>query len=106
MARYGVRDPTVSNHRSTGASPAVALSLLAKQVFDVVGSQVEQREDIHLLTPLGIDPYNDGGTLFKEACTNLAFSAAILVIRRHEILPLLRQLVTDPRVARCLRVLA
>ena len=53
----------------------------------------------HLLTPLGIDPYHDGGTLFKEACTNLVFSAAILVIRRHEILPLLRRLVTDPRVA-------
>jgi hypothetical protein len=53
----------------------------------------------HLFTPLGIDPYNDGGTLFKEACTNVAFSAAILVMRRHEILPLLRRLVTDPRLA-------
>ena len=56
----------------------------------------------HLLTPLGVDPYHDGGTLFKEACTNLVFAIAILVIRRREILPLLRRLVTDPRFARCL----
>jgi hypothetical protein len=53
----------------------------------------------HLLTSLGMHPYRDGGTLFKEACTNLVFSTAILVIRRHEILPLLRRLVIDPRVA-------
>jgi hypothetical protein len=60
----------------------------------------------HLFTPLGIDPYNDGGTLFKEACTNLVFSAAILAIRRREILPLLRRLVTDPRFVRFLHASA
>ena len=53
----------------------------------------------HLASPLGVDPYHDGGVLFREACTNFVFSIAILAIRRHEILPLLRRLVTDPRVA-------
>ena len=23
----------------------------------------------HLVSPLGVDPYGDGGALFKEACT-------------------------------------
>jgi hypothetical protein len=55
---------------------------------------------LHLFTALGVDPYNDGGTLFKEACANLVFSAAILIIRRHEILPLLKHLLTDPRFVR------
>ena len=47
---------------------------------------------LHLFTALGVDPYNDGGTLFKEACTNLVFAAIILFLRRDEILPLLRRL--------------
>ena len=55
---------------------------------------------LHLFTPLGVDPYNDGGTLFKEAIANLVLSAAILVIRRHEILPLARLFLSDPRLAR------
>lgn len=54
---------------------------------------------LHLGTPLGVDPYHDGGVLFREACANLVFAAAILAIRRHEILPLLRRLLTDPRLA-------
>ena len=57
----------------------------------------------HLFTALGVDPYHDGGTLFKEACTNLVFAAAILVLRRDEILPLLRGLVTDARFMRIAR---
>ncbi|MCB9960142.1 MAG: DoxX family protein [Rhodospirillaceae bacterium] len=55
---------------------------------------------LHVFTPLGIDPYNDGGTLFKEACTVWVFSLIILAIRRHEILPLLRRILVDPRFAR------
>ena len=57
---------------------------------------------LHLFTALGVDPYNDGGTLFKEACTNLVFAAIILFLRRDEILPLVRRLVTDPRAVRSL----
>ena len=88
----------------TGGVEAVASLLLFIPGLQVAGAAVAFGTmagaiSFHLLTPLGIDPYHDGGTLFKEACTNLVFSAAILAIRRHEILPLLRRLVTDPRVA-------
>ena len=88
----------------TGGVEAVASLLLLIPGLQVAGAAVAFATmagaiGFHLLTPLGVDPYHDGGTLFKEACTNLVFSAAILVIRRHEILPLLRRLVTDPRVA-------
>jgi hypothetical protein len=46
-----------------------------------------------------IDP-NPGKIRSKDACTNLVFAAAILVLRRDEILPLLRGLVTDARFMR------
>jgi hypothetical protein len=87
----------------TGGVEAVAALLLFIPGLQVAGAAVAFATmtgaiGFHLFTPLGIDPYNDGGTLFKEACTNVVFSAAILVIRRHEILPLLRRLVTDPRL--------
>jgi hypothetical protein len=89
----------------TGGVEAAAVLLLFIPGLQVAGAAVALATmagaiGFHLLTPLGIDPYNDGGTLFKEACTNLVFSAAILVIRRHEILPLLRSLATDPRFVR------
>ena len=54
---------------------------------------------LHLFTPLGVDPYNDGGVLFQQAVMVLVFSAAIVVIRRREILPLLRRLASDPRLS-------
>lgn len=54
---------------------------------------------LHVFTPLGIDPYNDGGTLFKEAVTVWVFSAAIVAMRWREIVPLVRRIVTDPRLA-------
>ena len=68
----------------------------AALAFATMGSAIL----LHLFTALGVDPYDDGGTLFKEACANLAFSAAILFLRRDEILPLLKRLATDPRLAR------
>jgi hypothetical protein len=88
----------------TGGVEAVASLLLFIPGLQVAGAAVAFATmagaiGFHLLTPLGVDPYHDGGTLFKEACTNLVFAAAILAIRRREILPLLRRLVTDPRVA-------
>jgi uncharacterized membrane protein YphA (DoxX/SURF4 family) len=39
----------------------------------------------HVVSPLGIDPYGDGGVLFTEAVVTLLVSAALLVIHRHEI---------------------
>jgi DoxX-like family len=95
----------------TGGVEAATCLLLVVPGLQVAGAAVAFATmagaiGFHLLTPLGVDPYNDGGTLFKEACTNLVFSAAILAIRRHEILPLLRYLVTDPRFGRFPRVSA
>ncbi|WP_376087753.1 hypothetical protein ACE7GA_14885 [Roseomonas sp. CCTCC AB2023176] len=38
----------------------------------------------HTIGPIGIDPYGDGGTLFKEACFTWAMAALILFIHRRE----------------------
>lgn len=43
----------------------------------------------HIFTPLGIDPYEDGGKLFKEACFTWAVAAAVAFIRREQIIALL-----------------
>src|SRR3982751_5462290 len=45
----------------------------------------------HLFTPLGVDPYGDGGMLFKEACFTWLMAAFILVVHRAEALALLRR---------------
>ena len=42
----------------------------------------------HLASPLGIDPYNDGGVLFKQACSVWVCGAIIVVLRRDELLGL------------------
>ena len=54
----------------------------------------------HTVSPLGIDPYGDGGMLFKEAVFTLAMSALILLLHRHEIPGWLARL---PRVGHRLR---
>lgn len=46
----------------------------------------------HLFTPLGVDPYEDGGQLFKEACFTWLMAAVIVAIRRAELLALARRL--------------
>ena len=45
----------------------------------------------HTIGPIGIDPYGDGGKLFKEACFTWVMAALILVIHRAEALALLRR---------------
>jgi hypothetical protein len=42
----------------------------------------------HVFTPLGIDPYEDGGNLFKEACFTFAMGAVIVVARWNEVMGL------------------
>jgi hypothetical protein len=89
----------------TGGVEAVASLLLLIPGLQVAGAAVAFATMtgaifFHVLTPLGIDPYNDGGKLFTEACTLWVFSLAILFLRRDEILPLLKRLATDPRLAR------
>ena len=61
---------------SAGRVPALA----AAGVLVMLGAV-----SFHTLTPLGIDPNNDGGGLFVAACVNLAFGLALLgVFRRRE----------------------
>lgn len=46
----------------------------------------------HLFTPLGIDPNNDGGGLFMAACVVWATTLALIIIRRNQLLGLVRDL--------------
>ncbi len=46
----------------------------------------------HLVTPLGIDPYEDGGVLFREACLTLVAGLAILWLKRDEAIALATRL--------------
>jgi uncharacterized membrane protein YphA (DoxX/SURF4 family) len=39
----------------------------------------------HLVSPLGIDPYGDGGVLFTEAVFTLFVAAGVLWLHRHEV---------------------
>lgn len=43
----------------------------------------------HTVSPLGIDPYGDGGVLFKEACFTFLMGLLVAWIRRGQILALL-----------------
>jgi len=51
---------------------ALALGVMSGAIF------------FHVVSPLGIDPYHDGGTLFKEACTVWLCAAFILLSYRAE----------------------
>lgn len=51
----------------------------------------------HTVSPLGIDPYGDGGTLFKEACFTWLTAALIVFARREELLALGRRLLRRAR---------
>lgn len=53
----------------------------------------------HVVSPLGIDPYGDGGELFREACTVFVFSLVILAIRREQGVAWLRRLLPSLRPA-------
>lgn len=50
----------------------------------------------HVASPLGIDPYGDGGALFKEACLTWLSAAIILAIYRTELRALLAGLLARP----------
>jgi uncharacterized membrane protein YphA (DoxX/SURF4 family) len=51
---------------------ALALGVMSGAIF------------FHLASPLGIDPYHDGGALFKEACTVWLCAVFILLSYRAE----------------------
>ena len=53
----------------------------------------------HIVTPLGIDPYEDGAKLFQEACFTWTTGAIIALIRREELFALARTALTRLRPA-------
>ncbi|MBL8834415.1 MAG: hypothetical protein JNL71_18640 [Rhodospirillales bacterium] len=57
----------------------------------------------HLATPLGIDPYHDGGVLFAEACLTWLAAAAILWIEREAALSLASRLPVVGHIAQQLQ---
>jgi uncharacterized membrane protein YphA (DoxX/SURF4 family) len=65
--------------RSRVLGAGLALGLMSGAIF------------FHTIGPIGIDPYGDGGGLFKEALFTWAMAALILAIHRAEVLALLHQ---------------
>jgi hypothetical protein len=53
----------------------------------------------HLATPLGIDPYEDGGKLFTEACLVWLAGLGIVWLRRREAIEIVRRLPVVNRYA-------
>ena len=58
---------------------AMALGIMSGAIF------------FHVVSPLGIDPYNDGAALFKEACEVWLCAAFILAVRREDAVALVRR---------------
>jgi hypothetical protein len=67
----------VINQPSRMYGAALALGVMSGAIF------------FHLASPLGVDPYHDGGVLFKQACGVWACAAFILFAHRAEVAALL-----------------
>lgn len=63
--------------RTQGIGGLFAAGIMAGAIF------------FHTVSPLGIDPYGDGGVLFKEACFTFLMGLLVAWIRRNQILALL-----------------
>src|SRR5713101_7621199 len=77
----------------TGSMELVASILLVIPATQVVGAAlslgiITGAIFFHLASPLGVDPYGDGGVLFKQACAVWVASAGILLIRRRRAIEL------------------
>jgi hypothetical protein len=53
----------------------------------------------HVVSPLGIDPYHDGGALFKEACAVWLCAGFILLSYRNEALAIITGLLGRNKLA-------
>ena len=62
---------------------ALALAIMSGAIF------------FHVFSPLGIDPYDDGGKLFTEACALWLLAVFILLVYRREVLALLRRILPE-----------
>jgi hypothetical protein len=70
--------------RTRIAGAALALGIMSGAIF------------FHLVSPLGIDPYGDGGVLFTQACEVWLCSAFILFAWRREAGALVRRWTGPP----------
>ena len=61
---------------------ALALGVMSGAIF------------FHVVSPLGIDPYHDGGALFKEACTVWLCAAFTLLSYRQEAIAVVRGIIS------------
>ena len=78
----------------TGTAELVASTLLFDLPLQAVGAVLafaimSGAIFFHLVSPLGIDPYHDGGVLFHEACSVWVASLVILAIRRKQAISLI-----------------
>lgn len=62
--------------RTQGLGGLLALGIMSGAIF------------FHVVSPLGIDPYGDGGQLFKEACVTWAAGLLVAVLRRDQLVRL------------------
>jgi uncharacterized membrane protein YphA (DoxX/SURF4 family) len=90
----------------TGSAELLASVLLLIPATQVLGAALASgimagAIFFHLVSPLGIDPYQDGGELFKEAVTVFVFGLVILALRREEVFSLIRRV---PPLARLVRL--
>ena len=77
----------------TGSAELIASILLFDRPLQVVGALLSLgimtgAIFFHVVSPLGIDPYGDGGVLFKQACSVWLASLVILAIRRRSLVSL------------------
>ena len=63
--------------RTQGIGGLLAAGIMAGAIF------------FHVVSPLGIDPYGDGGVLFKEACFTFLMGLLVAWIRRGQILAII-----------------
>lgn len=82
---------------ATGTAELIAAILLFIPATQVVGAALSLgimsgAIFFHVVSPLGIDPYGDGGVLFAEACAVWLSALVILWMRRAEAFALARQL--------------
>jgi hypothetical protein len=80
----------------TGSAELLASVLLFDRPLQVLGAALafcimSGALFFHLVSPLGVDPYGDGGVLFKEACSVWLSSVAIVFIRRRDAIALIER---------------
>lgn len=78
----------------TGTAELIASVLLFDLALQAVGAVLafcimSGAIFFHVVSPLGIDPYGDGGVLFKQACSVWVGSLVIVAIRRERLIALI-----------------